>query len=186
MRAVSYAAGSADHRSTMNTNAILHDAYGRITELVHIAADDLDAAGLAYRPEPDANSIAWLVWHLTRIQDHHLSQIADQDQAWVADGWAAKLAMRPDPENTGHGHTSDEVAAIRPADAVNLIGYHDAVAMRTHTYLDTVTPDELDRIVDRRWDPPVSVGVRLVSVISDNIQHAGQARYLRGIIDRLG
>ncbi len=169
----------------MDTPAILADAYGRITELVRIAADGLDADGLAYRPEADANSIAWLVWHLTRIQDHHLSEIAGRNQAWIEDGWAERLGMTPDPEDTGHGHTSAQVAAVTPASPDDLVAYHEAVAVRTQDYLTTVTPDELDRIIDRRWDPPVSVGVRLVSVISDNIQHAGQARYLRGIIDRL-
>ena len=93
--------------------------------------------------------------------------------------------MTPEPENTGHGHTSVQVAAVAPDGPETLIGYHDAVAERTHAYLDSVTPTELDRIIDRRWDPPVTVGVRLISVLSDNIQHAGQARYLRGIIERV-
>lgn len=168
----------------MDTNAILDDAYGRITEIVHMAGDGLDAAGLAYRLEPDANSVAWLIWHLTRIQDHHVSQIAGRTQAWVTDGWADRLGMDADPENTGHGDTSAQVAAVRPSDAVDLLAYHDAVAARTRDYLASVTADELERIIDRRWDPPVSVGVRLVSVISDNLQHAGQARYVRGIVDR--
>jgi hypothetical protein len=38
-------------------------------------------------------------------------------------------------------------------------------------------------VVDASWDPPVTLGVRLVSVISDDLQHAGQAAYLRGMIE---
>lgn len=170
----------------MQGREVMVEAYGRIAEIVRRAVDGLDADGLAFRPDPDANSIAWLVWHLTRIQDHHVSQLAGRDQAWIADGWAGRLGMSADPEDTGYGHTSTQVAAVRPAGQEALIGYHGAVAARTAEYLATLDGDELDRIADRSYDPPVTVGVRLVSVLSDNLQHAGQARYLRGIIDRIG
>jgi hypothetical protein len=169
----------------MDCRDVLIDAYTRIRDLVHIAADDLSGSGLAYRPEPGANSIAWLVWHLTRIQDDHLSELAGREQAWVADGWAERLGMAPDPAENGQGHTPEQVGAIRPEGPEDLVGYHDAVHDRSLEYLRGVDGDELGRIIDESYDPPVSVGVRLVSVISDNIQHAGQARYLRGIVDRL-
>ena len=169
----------------MQTRDVLSDAYGRIQEIVHRSADGLDAEGLAFRPEADANSIAWLVWHLTRIQDHHLSEIAGRDQAWTADEWAVRLGMKADPDETGFGHTSEQVAAVRPAGPRDVLAYHDAVAARTQQYLSTVDDEELDRVIDRSYDPPVSVGVRLVSVISDNLQHAGQAQYLRGIVERM-
>ena len=167
----------------MNTTEILIDAFGRIRELVHLACDGASADALAYRPEPDANSIGWLVWHLTRIQDDHVAEIAGRSQLWLA-GWADRFGMEADPHNTGFGHTSDQVAAIRPDGPEVLIEYHEAVAAATVAYLQTVDSD-FDRIIDERWDPPVSVGVRLVSVISDNLQHVGQARYLRGVTDRV-
>ena len=169
----------------MHSKELLKDAYSRIQELVHISVRDLGREKLTYRPEPGANSIAWLVWHLTRIQDDHVSDIAGMDQAWVKEGWAEKFGMEPDPENDGRGHGPDEVAAIAPDSPEPLLGYHEAVYQRTLAYLDTVDESELDRIIDHSYDPPVSVGVRLVSVVSDNIQHAGQARYLRGIVDRI-
>jgi hypothetical protein len=168
----------------MQTNDVLVDAFARVRQVVHQAIEGLDGAGLAFRPEADANSIAWLVWHLTRIQDDHVSEIAGLEQAWIAEGWAETFGMPPDPANTGYGHTSEQVAELRPKDAEVLLGYHDVVTERTFAYLKTVDADELDRIIDRSYDPPVSVGVRLVSVISDNLQHAGQAGYVRGIIDR--
>jgi hypothetical protein len=43
---------------------------------------------------------------------------------------------------------------------------------------------DLTRVVDRNWDPPVTVSVRLVSVIADDLQHVGQAAYVRGILQR--
>lgn len=168
----------------MESKDLLKDGFTRIRELVKISLNDLGSEALSYRPEPGANSIAWLTWHLTRIQDDHVSEIAGLEQAWVTDDWAAKFGMEPDPENDGRGHGPGEVAAITP-DSALLLAHHEAVSDRTYKYLATIDTNELDRIIDRSYDPPVSVGVRLVSVLSDNIQHAGQARYLRGIVDRI-
>lgn len=168
----------------METREILADAFGRVREILHRAAEGLDREGLAFRPEPDANSIAWLGWHLTRIQDDHVSELTGREQAWTSDGWHVRFGMPPNPSETGFGHNSKQVAAIRPETPEIILGYHDAVAARTREYLATIDSQELTRIIDRSYDPPVSVGVRLVSVISDNLQHAGQASYLRGIVDR--
>ncbi len=167
----------------METSDVLTDAYGRIQGLVHRISDGLDPDELAHRPDSHANSIGWLLWHLTRVQDDHVSEIAGHDQLWVADGWAARFGMEPDPSNTGYGHTSEQVGALR-TDAATLQEYHDAVHARTVAYLETIDPAELDRIIDYSWDPPVSVGVRLVSVIGDDLQHAGQAAYVRGMLER--
>ncbi|HEU0212769.1 MAG TPA: DUF664 domain-containing protein [Jiangellaceae bacterium] len=168
----------------MDVRDVMAEAFGRIAPIVRRAVDGLDAEGLVFRPDPDANSIAWLVWHLTRIQDHHVSEIAGREQVWTTDGWARGLGLPADAGDTGYGHTSAQVAAVRPAGPDELIGYHEAVAARTAEYIDTLDADELDRIIDRSYDPPVSVGVRLVSVLGDNLQHAGQAGYLRGLVER--
>ncbi len=167
----------------MEATEIFVVAFGRITDQVHRCVDGASADALRYRPELNSNSIAWLVWHLSRVQDKHLSEIAGLDQAWVVDGWAQRFAMDPGPASDGRGHGPDDVAGISP-DAALLAGYHDFAAKRTQTYLARATAAELDRIIDRSYDPPVSVGIRLVSVLNDNIQHVGQARYLRGITDR--
>ena len=169
----------------MNTSEVLLEAFGRIRKLVDQSVSGCDPIGLAYRPEPGANSIAWLCWHLARIQDDHVSEIAGLEQAWVTDGWHSRFGMEPDPHKTGQGDGPDEVAAI-PPDGDLIMSHYAAIAARTAAYLATAYEAELDRIIDRSYDPPVTVGVRLVSVISDNVQHAGQARYLRGIVDRLG
>ena len=167
----------------MESREVLIETYERIRELAQIACQGATAEALAYRPESGANSIAWLVWHLTRVQDDHIAEIAGRPQAWV-DGWAERFGMEPDPSNTGFGHGPDQVAAIPPDPAV-LIEYQSVVAEATVEYLKTVDATELGRIIDDSYDPPVSVGVRLVSVISDNLQHAGQALYLRGMVGRI-
>jgi uncharacterized damage-inducible protein DinB len=169
----------------LEASEILIDAYTRIQELVHRSTEGLTQKQLTYRPEEGSNSIAWLVWHLTRIQDGHLAAATGNDEAWMTDGWAEKFGLPAELSVNGQGDGPAEVAALRPHDPDVLLGYHDAVVERTRAYLRTVDSAELDRIIDRSYDPPVSVGVRLVSVISDNSQHAGQARYLNGMIGRL-
>lgn len=166
----------------MTTAELLADALGRIREVVHEATDNLTADQLAYRPAPTANSIAWLIWHLTRIQDDHIAGVAGVGQTWTAGGWARQFDLPFDDAAHGYGHGPQEVAAVRVKTGELLTGYHDAVYQHSLSYVQTLTDDDLDRIVDRNWDPPVTLGVRLVSVISDDLQHAGQAAYLRGLI----
>jgi hypothetical protein len=170
----------------MQSSDILIDAFGRIRQLAERSVTGLNADALAYRPEADANSIGWLVWHLTRIQDDHVAEIADREQVWVSGNWAVRFGMAVDSLETGYGHSTEQVAALRPENPDLLTGYHEAVWERTNEYLATIDADKLDRIIDRSYEPPVTVGVRLVSVISDNLQHAGQALYLRGIYERSG
>ncbi len=167
------------------TGAELHaDAFGRVRGVVHQAVDGLTAEQLAFRVDPGANSIAWLVWHLTRIQDDHVAHVAQTEQVWASQGWAERFGLPFDPRDTGYGHRADEVAAVRADSGELLTGYYDAVHEQTTRYVRRLGDADLARVVDRSWDPPVTLGVRLVSVISDDLQHAGQAVYVRGILLR--
>jgi hypothetical protein len=168
----------------MTSAELLADAFDRIRGIVHHAVDGLEPEQLAARVEPDANTIAWLVWHLTRIQDDHVADAAGTEQVWTSRGWAERFGLPFAPSATGYGHSSDDVAAVRVTSAGMLLEYHDEVYARTKGYVATLTDADLDRIVDRSWDPPVTLGVRLVSVISDDLQHAGQAAFLRGLVLR--
>ena len=166
----------------MDVAPLLLELYGRIEPLAEEAVDDLDALQLAASPGEGRNTIAWLVWHLTRVQDHHIAELIDQDQLWVAGDWATRMGLEPNPQNTGYGHTAEQVATIRPPDGQVLTDYLAAVSARTRTFLESLVPADLDRVVDRRWDPPVTLGVRLVSVADDCLQHVGQAAYVRGLL----
>jgi hypothetical protein len=163
---------------------LLTDAFDRIQGVVHGVVRGLTAEQLAFRVDDGANSIAWLVWHLTRVQDDHVADVAGTEQAWMSDGWADRFGLPFDPADTGYGHSGDEVAAVRVQSGDLLTGYHDAVHAQTVAYVKTLTDDDLARVVDRSWDPPVTLGVRLVSVISDDLQHAGQAAFVRGVLNR--
>ncbi|HEY0447654.1 mycothiol transferase [Actinophytocola sp.] len=167
----------------MTTAELLTDCFGRIQGVVHRAVDGLSVDDLAYRVDAEANSIAWLVWHLTRIQDDHVAGVAGTAQAWTEQGWAERFALPFGSGDTGYGHGPDDVAKVRVAGDL-LLGYHDAVHARTVAYVGGLTDGDLARVVDRHWDPPVTLGVRLVSVISDDLQHAGQAAFVRGVAER--
>ena len=167
----------------MNVSELLTDALGRVREQVPDLVAGLSVDDLAWRPSPEANSIAWLVWHLTRIQDDHVAEVAGRPQSHTEAGWADRFALPFDVAATGYGFSADDVAATRITDPDLLVGYHADVHRRTAEFLRTVTAEDLDRVVDRRWDPPVTLGVRLVSVITDDLQHAGQAGYLRGVLE---
>ncbi|WP_181797247.1 mycothiol transferase [Streptomyces sp. WELS2] len=166
----------------MHAKDILIDGYGRIREEVHAVLDGLGPEELHHRPAPDANTIAWLVWHLTRVQDDHIADAFDLDQVWHAQGWQERFGLDLPRHDTGYGHTPAKVAKVRVKSAGLLTGYHDAVHEQTLGVLRTLAAKDLERIVDERWDPPVGLGVRLVSVLSDDLQHVGQAAYLRGLV----
>ena len=170
----------------MGSTDIVVDAFNRVREVVHEAVDGLTAEQLAHRADPEANSIGWLVWHLTRVQDDHVADAAGTEQVWTSDGWADRFALPLDRMDTGYGHSSADVAAVRVPSPDLLTGYHDAVHERTVGYLSGLTEADFARVVDTRWDPPVTLAVRLVSVIADDLQHAGQAAFLRGVVERRG
>jgi hypothetical protein len=170
----------------MTSSDLLADAFGRIRGTVHEVVGGLSPAQLAFRPDPEANSIGWLIWHLTRVQDDHLAGAAQTSQLWTAEGWAERFGLPFDETATGYGQHSDEVAAVQVASGDLLTGYYDAVYTETIRYVQRVSDADLGRIVDERWDPPVTLGVRLISVIGDGLQHAGQAAYVRGLAERRG
>ncbi|WP_225833653.1 DinB family protein [Streptomyces sp. NK08204] len=161
---------------------ILIDGYGRIQEEVHAALDGLGPKELNARPAPDANSIAWLVWHLTRVQDDHVADAFELDQVWLSQGWEKRFGLGLPRNDIGYGHSPAKVAEVRVESADALAEYYDAVHEQTLGALHTLAAKDLERIVDVRWDPPVTLGVRLVSVLSDDLQHVGQAAYLKGLL----
>jgi hypothetical protein len=161
--------------------ALLVDGFERVREGVAELTTGLTDETAWWRPDEEANSIAWLLWHLIRVQDDHVSDVAGVEQVWPRYRDEAALALEPD--DTGYGHTPDQVAAVRVS--ADLLGrYHADVHAATLHYLDRLTEAELERIVDDRWDPPVTAAVRLVSVIDDCAKHLGQADYVRGLADR--
>ncbi|MEU0785762.1 DUF664 domain-containing protein [Streptomyces sp. NPDC006173] len=168
----------------MHAKDILIDAFGRIQEEVHATVEGLQPDALNARPGETANSISWLVWHLTRVQDDHVADAAGTEQVWLTGDWSKRFGLDLPRRDTGYGHTAAKVARVRVESGELLTGYHDAVHERTLEFIGGLAAKDLERVVDERWDPVVTLGVRLVSVLSDDLQHVGQAAYVRGLVQR--
>jgi len=168
----------------MSGTDLLLDGFGRVRGIVHNVLDGLTEADLQYRVDSAANSIAWQVWHLTRVQDDHVAGASGLIQVWLS-GFEERFGLPLDATDIGYGHSAAQVAVVTaPADL--LAEYHDATYEQTISFVSGLTDADMAKIVDRHWDPPVTMGVRLVSVLSDDLQHAGQAAFIRGIVERRG
>lgn len=168
---------------TASTDLLL-DAYGRVPDLVRGAVADLTPEELATQLEEGTNSIAWLVWHLARVEDDHVADAAGTEQVWTAAGWHEAFGLPFPPSATGYGQGPAEVAAVRGLDAQTLAGYYAAVHEASAAYLAGLSDADLARVVDTSWTPHVTLFVRLVSVVNDTTQHAGQAAFVRGVLLR--
>lgn len=174
----------------MTSAELLTDAFGRILETVSDVLDGLSPEQLAERLDADANPVSWLVWHLIRVQDDHIAAAFGVEQVWSAGRWAGRFGLPEKSMEIGYAHTSAEVAAVAaaitaaPSPGRLLAEYHEAVHAQTIRLVSAIADADLDRVVDRRWSPPVTLGVRLVSVLDDDAQHAGQAAFVRGILLR--
>ena len=166
----------------MQTGDLLTHAYEQIQSTLRRAVDGLDAEQLAARVGPGANTIGWLVWHLLRVQDDHVADVADLEQVWTAQGFVDRFGLPFDAAATGYGFSADQVGAVRITSPDLVLEYGAAVHEQTARFLQGLSDEDLDRVVDTRWDPPVTLGVRLVSVLSDDLQHVGQAAYVRGLL----
>ena len=167
----------------MDTSSLLLELYGRIVPLARKSLEGVDSDRLIMPASPGTNTIAWLIWHLTRIQDHHIAELLGEEQLWITEDWAPQFGLSPDPSNTGYGHSAEEVQSVRPIRPEVLLDYLEAVDRRTRSMLEKLAAGDLDRVVDHRWNPPVTMGVRLISIADDSLQHAGQAAFLRGILN---
>jgi hypothetical protein len=165
----------------MKTSEVLDDAFVRIGDSVTAVLRGLGPAELNLRPGGTGNPIAWLVWHLSRVQDTHIAGAAGLDQVWTSQGFAERFGFPLKPRDTGYGHTSRQVSSIQVDSGDLLLEYHRAVLGRTLEFIRPLDGADLDRVVDESWDPPVTLGVRLVSVIGDCLMHVGQAAYVRGL-----
>ena len=168
----------------MRLNEFLSYTFDQISETLAGVLDGLDAEALTWRPDPKANTIAWLGWHLSRVEDTHVTELAGRDQVWHEQAWAQRFGLAADDDRHGYGDSPEDVARVRPEDAAVVLDYNRATTDMVRAFLDTTSEADYDRVVDERWDPPVTMGVRFASVVGDAYQHVGQAAYLRGLYER--
>lgn len=161
---------------------LLADGFGRTAESLPAIVDGLSVDDLLWRPYDGANSIAWTLWHTARMEDAQIAPLAGTDEVWLREGWVERFGLPYAPGAMGYGQSAEEVAAFRLEDPKLLTGYYQAVHTATIELVDSLSEDDLARVVDESWDPPVTVAVRLVSIVDDAAQHIGQAAYVKGLL----
>jgi hypothetical protein len=166
------------------TADLLVDGFGRIRENVADVLSGLTPQQLTHQVGAGANPVSWLIWHLTRVQDDHVAAAFGEQQVWSAGAWATRFGLPEGMLDHGYGHSSSQVATVAAATASAslLLEYHEATYAQSVKLVSEVTDADLDRVVDTRWTPAVTLGVRLVSVLDDDMQHVGQAAYVRGLL----
>lgn len=171
----------------MDWHDLLEDGFNRIPQFLEHVLEGLSQEDLSWQPQQDSNSIGWLVWHLTRQQDAQVAALMSEEQLWTKDGWYLKFKREADPSDIGFGHTPEQVAAFKPPDIQTLLAYVRAVEERTKQYIRGLSQEGLDReLSEPQYQPLPTVGVRLISILDDCIIHAGQAAYVRGLLQGKG
>ena len=166
----------------MNWKDLMTDGFNRVPEFLENVLKGLNQEDLDWMPRADSNSIGWLIWHLTRQQDAQIAYLMGKEQLWIGDGWHARFNRPPDPKDRGFGDSPEQVAAFRSPNVETMLSYHRAVLERSKGYFLTLSNADLDLELSETWYKPVpTVGVRLISVLADSLQHAGQAAYVRGL-----
>lgn len=167
----------------MDHTDVLIDAAGRPLDSAEQALRGISRESLHARPAGRGSSIAWLVWHAARQMDAQLAHLAGTAQVWSEGGWAERLGIPRGPKAIGFGDTPDDVAALVVDDPGLLLEYLRTVVATLVGHVEGLSASDLDDIIDTRWDPPVTRGVRLVSIIDDAVAHVAQAAYARGLVE---
>lgn len=167
----------------MTKAELLVDGYERLRDAVYPAVNGLLVDELTFRPDDGSNSIAWLTWHLARVQDEAVAALAAEAAVWTARGWFDRFGLPLAREDTGYGHDPRQAATVT-APAGLLLDYFEDVHRRTVGWLRPLPDEVLHRVVDPDGMPPGTVEHKLLAVLVDDLQHAGQAAYVRGIVHR--
>lgn len=163
----------------MNSIEILSDLAQRPVDaakgLPKLTADQLNA-----HPGDHPNSIAWLLWHSGREVDAQLSDLTGDEQKW--ESFRTSFNLGDIGDSVGLGHTPEQAAEVRVDDQQLLIDYLEATLSALGRCVGELTEEDLGEVIDDNWTPPVTRGVRLISIIDDAIAHVGQAAYAAGAL----
>jgi len=187
IRLVAKQGGEDKKEGVMDWQGLITDGYGRVLQVLEKVLDGLTPDDLNEQSHPDCNSMGWLTWHLTRVQDDHIADLMGEEQPWTKDGRHTRFNRTPDRKDIGFSHSSEDVAAFKSPGVETLLEYHRAVLERSKRYISNLSMADLDRELNEPWYQPLpTVGVRLISVMSDCLQHVGQVSYVRGLLKGKG
>jgi len=146
--------------------------------------EGLTSAEIRWQPTLHTNHIAWLVWHMARVEDVWVSRLRRRPAVWQADGWADRFHM--DPTSSGAGQTMEDVRAMPEIPLADLMAYFDAVRAVTRDYLDQATDADLSQ----EYPHPrlgLRTGIWIVGhLLVEESQHVGQVALLRGMMRGMG
>jgi DinB superfamily len=165
---------------------LIVDGYERLPDLMKEVLAGVGAADLDWQPARDCNTLGWTAWHLTRVQDSQIADLAGREQLWIGEGWHRKFDRPADPDDTGYGDTAAQVRAFRSPMVKVQLDYLRATVARTQEYLAALDPAGLDRELDEPYRPRPTVAVRILSILADCHHHAGEASYIRGLLRARG
>ena len=168
----------------MDWQQVVIKEFDRLSQLLDKAIDGLTEEELNWQPNPDCNNMGWLVWHLSRGQDKAVWEITGEEQLWVKDRWYDKFNRQPDPDNSGFSHSSEDIAGFKSPDYKTLLGYYHAVQERSKNTFNSLSSNDLDNKIDNPFH--ATTGIRIAAILYDNLQHAGQVAYLRGLLKGKG
>jgi len=146
------------------------------------ALDGLTDDELLWQPQPGANHIAFILWHMFREEDRFFQyKLQGAPQVWEEGRWYERLNLPHDPQDVGFGWTAEQVAAFPHIRLSDLLAYGEAVRARTLDYLQNVKPAKMDDIVESDVFGDTSVGNRIRHRIVGRAGHTGQIDYIRGL-----
>ncbi len=170
----------------MKWQSLINDGFSRVLEVIEPALAGLNRNDLNRQPKPDCNSIGWIVWHLSRGLDAQIADLTGEEQLWIKDGWYSKFNRTKDPGDTGFGDTPEDVAAFKSPAVSVLLDYYRDCLVPTNRFIAGLSLTDLDRVIDESYKPPVTIGVRLISILADCLEHSGEVAYLRGLLKGMG
>ena len=161
----------------------LNDAQAALMQ----AVDGLSQEELMWQPQPGANHIAFILWHVLRVEDWYFQYMFQRvPQVWESEKWHEKLNLPDDPRVTGYGYTAEQIASFPPVQLQDLLAYGEAVRARTVDYLRNVDPTRFDEMLKSSIFGETSVGDRIGHLLCELAQHVGQIAYLRGLVKGQG
>ena len=165
----------------MEANEFVKLALERIQESVDRATNGLTEEELKWQPNPEANPIGFILWHQIRAEDGIVNgMIRQQPQVWMTGKWYEKCNMSDDPQNSGGGYTPEQIATFKPPKLEVLQEYAKAVRAQINEYLDSLTPDKFNDVIETPFGKFTVVQI-LTLLLSELAQHTGHIGYIRGL-----
>ena len=167
----------------INLNRFLVDRLDASYLWIERLRDGITDEHFYHQPTAESNSIAWLVWHLSRWRDRTSAIVSGETQIWITEGWSKRFGMSE--ERTGLGDTSDQVAGFRTERDL-VLSYADAAHRTIVDRVLRLTAEQLEEPVEGLPGEPRSGWKVLAGVIGDSTEHVGQINYLRGMTSGMG